>query len=247
MKNIFLALFMAVITIPAIAAEQAHALKPIEAKYVCMVNNTAFEKEQIAVEVDGKTYYGCCPMCEERLKKDIALRSAIDPVSGQPVDKAGAVIGADANGKIYYFESSVNLEKYETKSNAHHSEMMKGDMKEMHHQMINSDTDSADLTKGTGVLHDINVEEKKINITHAPIPSLRWPEMTMDLPVSDNVDLSNFSADDQVKFFLKLEDKTYIIEKMEVMKKDAEHDHKHEMKKEDHSQHHHEDDHSNHH
>lgn len=115
----------------------------------------------------------------------------------------------------------------------------------MHENMV--EQDEQNLSEGTGVLHDINVEEKKVNITHAPIPSLRWPEMTMDLPVSDNVDLSNFSADDEVKFFLKLEDKTYIIEKMEVMKIDAENDHKHEMKKEDHSQHHHEDDHSNHH
>lgn len=247
MKNIFLAFFMAIIAIPAIAAEQAHTLKPIEAKYVCMVNNTAFDKEQIAVEVDGKTYYGCCSMCEERLKKDIALRSTVDPVSGKQVDKAEAVIGTDANGKIYYFESTANLEKYEAKSDTHHSEMMKGDMKEMHHKTMSSDQDSADLTKGTGVLRDINIEGKKINITHGPIPSLRWPEMTMDLPVSENVDLSTFKADDEVNFFLKLEDKAYVIEKMEVIETDAKHDHKGEMKKEDHSQHHEQNDHSDHH
>ena len=86
MKHLFLALFMAIIAMPAMATETSHTLKPIEAKYVCMVNDTAFDKEQIAVEVDGKTYFGCCSMCEARLKKDTDIRSAVDPVSGVQVD-----------------------------------------------------------------------------------------------------------------------------------------------------------------
>lgn len=30
---------------------------------VCMVNNTVFDKPQIPVQVEGKTYYGCCGGC----------------------------------------------------------------------------------------------------------------------------------------------------------------------------------------
>ena len=71
--KILLALFMAFIAFPAIAAEDTNMnenkLKIVEAKYICMVNNSVFDKEQIAVEVGDKTYYGCCSMCEERLKK----------------------------------------------------------------------------------------------------------------------------------------------------------------------------------
>jgi YHS domain-containing protein len=88
------------------------ALQRVETKKVCMVNNQVFEKDQIPVTVEGKTYYGCCEMCKERLSKDAAIRSAIDPVTGKPVDKATAVIAALPDGKVLYFESEKTLEQY---------------------------------------------------------------------------------------------------------------------------------------
>ena len=51
-------------------------------------------------------------MCEGRLKEDAASRIAIDPVSGNEVDKADAFIGADAEGAVYYFESEENLKSF---------------------------------------------------------------------------------------------------------------------------------------
>jgi len=88
-------------------------LKRVETKKVCMVNNTVFEKDQIPVAVQGKTYYGCCEMCKERLSKDAAARTAVDPVTGKKVDKATAVIAAQADGTVLYFESEKTLEQYE--------------------------------------------------------------------------------------------------------------------------------------
>jgi YHS domain-containing protein len=85
---------------------------PIESRYVCMINNQSFSKEQIPVEVDGKTYYGCCQMCEARLKSDPGSRRAVDPFSGNEVDKAVAVTGAAPDGTVYYFESEENLKAF---------------------------------------------------------------------------------------------------------------------------------------
>lgn len=93
------------------AGEKAE-LKRVETKKVCMVNNQVFEKDQIPVAVEGKTYYGCCEMCKERLAKDAAARTAVDPVTGKPVDKATAVIAAMPDGKVLYFESQETYEKY---------------------------------------------------------------------------------------------------------------------------------------
>ena len=118
MKTFLMALMMALTTfVPAMAADTGHAhdgswLKPAEAQYVCMMNNKVFDKPQIAIEVEGKTYYGCCPMCADKLKNDVSLRTATDPVSGESVDKASAVIGADTHGMTYYFESKENLDKF---------------------------------------------------------------------------------------------------------------------------------------
>ena len=96
------------------AGEKAE-LKRVETKKVCMVNNQVFEKDQIPVAVDGKTYYGCCEMCKERLAKDAAARTATDPVTGKPVDKATAVIAAMPDGKVLYFESQETYEQYSKK------------------------------------------------------------------------------------------------------------------------------------
>jgi YHS domain-containing protein len=82
---------------------------------VCMVNDMDMGKAQIPVVVEGRTYYGCCAMCKERLAKDAAIRSAIDPVSGKSVDKAKAVIGKRPDGSVVYFETEANLRRYAAK------------------------------------------------------------------------------------------------------------------------------------
>ncbi len=79
---------------------------------VCMVNDQFMGRAQIPVEVDGRTYYGCCPMCKDRLNNQPAIRTARDPVSGEEVDKARAVIIQDSSGKVLYFASEDTLERY---------------------------------------------------------------------------------------------------------------------------------------
>src|SRR5262245_66626493 len=83
---------------------KGQGLVQVETKYVCMINNQRFDKEQIPVEVAGKTYYGCCEMCKDKLKNDPKSRMAVDTVSGKKVDKAKAVIGATAEGKAFQVE-----------------------------------------------------------------------------------------------------------------------------------------------
>jgi YHS domain-containing protein len=84
----------------------------VQSNNVCMVNDRAMAMEQIPVEIDGKTYYGCGPMCKERLVKDEASRFAIDPVSGRKVDKAKAVIGVLPGAVVLYFENQASFQQY---------------------------------------------------------------------------------------------------------------------------------------
>jgi YHS domain-containing protein len=99
---------------PAVApAPSAAALTRVEdPSLVCMVNNQLMAKPQIPVEVNGLTYYGCCAMCKERLATDVAAREARDPVTGETVDKAKAVMASDADGVIYYFARTDTLNRY---------------------------------------------------------------------------------------------------------------------------------------
>jgi YHS domain-containing protein len=117
-RTLFLTLALCFATLLAASASFAaengiRPLKRVENKKVCMITNAVFEKDQIPVPVDGKTYYGCCEMCKERLAKDASSRVAVDPVTGKNVDKATAVIAAQADGKVLYFESEKTLAQYE--------------------------------------------------------------------------------------------------------------------------------------
>jgi YHS domain-containing protein len=94
------------------ATEQRAALEEVPAVKVCMVNDQLFAKDQIPVEVEGKTYFGCCEMCKGRLASDAAIRQATDPLTGESVDKATAVKAADAEGAIFYFATRENFEKF---------------------------------------------------------------------------------------------------------------------------------------
>jgi len=115
MKTLLLALILTLLMLPAMAQDHAHGeswLRPVQPDHVCMVNDAAFDSVQIPVEVEGNTYYGCCPMCKGRLENDPASRSATDPVSGKAVDKSKAVIGAGPDNKVYYFENEENMQQY---------------------------------------------------------------------------------------------------------------------------------------
>ena len=114
---------VATLSVSLSAAPQGQSEQPkgqglvqVEAKYVCMINNQRFNKEQIPVAVGNRTYYGCCQMCKDKLRNDPRSRAAIDPVSKKKVDKAAAVIGVDADGSAYYFENAENLKQFNSGS-----------------------------------------------------------------------------------------------------------------------------------
>ena len=88
------------------------ALEVVETSEVCMANDRFFGREQIPVEVDGKTYYGCCEGCKVRLTEDESVRFAVDPVTGEEVDKAAALIAARPDGSVLYFGDEESLARF---------------------------------------------------------------------------------------------------------------------------------------
>jgi YHS domain-containing protein len=109
---LLLSLLFAVAAVAQDDAKPSGPLTRVEPKTVCMINEHAMGKDQIPVEVGGKTYYGCCDMCKKALASDASKRHAVDPVSGKQVDKATAVIASQKDGRVFYFENDANLGKY---------------------------------------------------------------------------------------------------------------------------------------
>lgn len=77
-----------------------------------MVNDQFMGRPQIPVDVGGRTYYGCCAMCKDKLNNQPESRTAFDPVTNQQVDKASAVIVQDRAGKVLYFASEDTLRRF---------------------------------------------------------------------------------------------------------------------------------------
>ncbi|NEV61412.1 copper-binding protein [Thiorhodococcus minor] len=87
-----------------------------------------------------------------------------------------------------------------------HSAMGHGDM---------TQAETSGATQGKGVINTVDAAGRSVNITHEPIPALSWPTMTMDLPVTEGVDLSGVSAGDAVDFGIELgSDNVYRITEM---------------------------------
>jgi YHS domain-containing protein len=99
---------------PIVASSISYAVGDrVPNNQVCMVNNVYMGKDQFVVPFEGKTYYGCCNMCTERLPKDATVRSAKDPLTGAEVDKANAfIVLTDANGTVAYFQNEANYKKF---------------------------------------------------------------------------------------------------------------------------------------
>ncbi|MCP5468543.1 MAG: TRASH domain-containing protein [Deltaproteobacteria bacterium] len=95
-------------------------IEKVEPKKVCMVNNKFMGIDQIPVEVEEKTYYGCCENCVSKLNKDKAVRYATDPMTGEQVDKAHAFTAMvnDGSNKALYFKSEKTYQQYLEKHGA---------------------------------------------------------------------------------------------------------------------------------
>jgi len=86
---------------------------PVDPSMVCMVNDAYMGVVQIPVPVNGKTYYGCCQGCVDKLNNLESARIAIDPFSGNPVDKSEAfIVVTNPQGAVAYFESEANYNAF---------------------------------------------------------------------------------------------------------------------------------------
>lgn len=54
-----------------------------------------------------------------------------------------------------------------------------------------------------GVVNAVDTAQRKINLTHEPIPSIGWPSMTMDFPVAPSVDLTAIKPGARVGFTIE--------------------------------------------
>jgi YHS domain-containing protein len=90
-------------------------LQSIDPAYVCMPQNKVFDRKMLSVNIAGKTYYGCCENCIDLLQNETEKYAyAIDPVTGEKIDKAKAFI-LEMKGNALYFATEENARKFAEK------------------------------------------------------------------------------------------------------------------------------------
>ena len=70
---------------------------------------------------------------------------------------------------------------------------------------------------GRGRVTDIDAAKGRVELDHEPIPTLKWPKMTMEFGVADKAALAKLKKGDAVEFDLRGEpdkDGNYLIEKI---------------------------------
>ena len=77
---------------------------------------------------------------------------------------------------------------------------------------------SGQSISATGKVNAIMASERKVNITHDPIPALDWPGMTMDFRLADSANLEGIKVGAKVEFQLrKASDGVYEIESLKPL------------------------------
>ena len=56
---------------------------------------------------------------------------------------------------------------------------------------------------GTGTVNSVDPAQRTVNLSHAPIPEIGWPAMTMDFPVAASVDLKAIKPGARVNFTIE--------------------------------------------
>lgn len=96
----------------ATARASGPAVSVPERTRVCMVQDTVMTVPAVPLERDGKTYYGCCPMCKGKIAAEPKRYTlARDPLTGATVDKATAEL-LSVDGRVLYFESDASRKRF---------------------------------------------------------------------------------------------------------------------------------------
>ena len=63
--------------------------------------------------------------------------------------------------------------------------------------------EGVEIQKGKGIVTGVDVEKGRIELNHEPIPSLKWPRMTMEFVVGDKAALARLKKGDAIEFELR--------------------------------------------
>ncbi len=87
-------------------------LQRVAPDHVNMVTNRFEKQTQAEIKFNGKTYRASGSGAAWNISQNPSTSFAKDPMTNKLVDKADAVIYADASGRVFYFESEASYKNF---------------------------------------------------------------------------------------------------------------------------------------
>jgi len=87
----------------------------IPGNMVCMVRGDIKNKATLPLHIGDETYYACCKKCLLKLEENVGnIRFTIDPISGESISKADAVMKQDPQRpeRVMFFKSNETYNLY---------------------------------------------------------------------------------------------------------------------------------------
>ena len=119
----------------------------------------------------------------------IAFNACVSPGPASAEQEAAVQLGVDLGGSGPVAAHAVPTEDH-TASPTHVRQM------QMAHEGHNG-------AHGTGTVNAVDPAQRKVNMSHAPIPEIGWPAMTMEFPVAPSVDLKVIKPGMSVNFTIE--------------------------------------------
>jgi Cu/Ag efflux protein CusF len=137
----------------------------------------------------------------------IALIACVSPGPTVAEESAAVPLGVDLGGSGPVAESSQPQVPIRTAfaAEGHASQPQRGSEMQMAHEGHND-------AHGTGTVNSVDPAQHKLNLSHAPIPEIGWPGMTMDFPVAPSVDLKAIKPGTRVNFTIQQSGGMYEIQ-----------------------------------
>jgi Cu(I)/Ag(I) efflux system protein CusF len=80
-----------------------------------------------------------------------------------------------------------------------------------HGVMSQSDKRPSQQHQAKGTVKSVDKAKNTVTMAHGPVPSLKWPAMTMSFSVKDKSLLDRLAANKQVEFLFVQQGKEYVI------------------------------------
>jgi Cu/Ag efflux protein CusF len=127
----------------------------------------------------------------------IALIACIDSAPTSAEQSAAVPLGIDLGGSGPVIASAQpDASAHTTQAADRAASAEHGGEMQMAHEGHND-------AHGTGRVNSVDPGQHKVNMSHAPIPEIGWPAMTMEFPVAPSVDLKAIKPGMSVNFTIE--------------------------------------------